>query len=74
MGGGKTCSSGSHQAVRVPNNIFGKRLDRHVVAVSLYVACNNLCLVREALRETPAMALGIADHAWPISDLLMQPL
>ena len=56
------------------NNSFGKRLDCHVVAVSLYVACNNLCLVREALRETPAMALGIADHAWPISDLLMQPL
>jgi hypothetical protein len=40
------------------------------VPVSLYVAHYNLCLVHEALRSTPAMALGIADRVWTIGDLL----
>jgi hypothetical protein len=42
---------------------------RHA-AVSLYVAHYNLCRVHEALRATPAMAIGIADRPWSIGDLL----
>ena len=38
--------------------------------VSLYVANYNFCRIREALRSTPAMALGIADRVWTIGDLL----
>jgi hypothetical protein len=30
----------------------------------------NLCRVHEALRTTPAVALGIADRVWTIGDLL----
>ena len=38
--------------------------------MSLYVAHYNLCRVHESLRSTPAMALGIADRVWTVSDLI----
>jgi hypothetical protein len=42
--------------------------------VSLHVAFYNLCRVHEALRSTPAMALGIADRVWTLGDLIDDPL
>ncbi|MCP1843307.1 2-methylaconitate cis-trans-isomerase PrpF [Bradyrhizobium sp. USDA 4524] len=42
----------------------------HAATVSLYVAHYNLCRVHEALRTTPAVALGIAERVWTIGDLL----
>jgi IS1 family transposase len=51
-------------------NGFSKKLVNHVAAVSLYVAHYNLCRVHEALRTTPAVALGIAERPWSIGDLL----
>ncbi len=53
-------------------NGFSKKLDNHVAAIGLYVAHYNFCRVHEALgrRETPAMALGLTDHAWSIGELL----
>jgi hypothetical protein len=41
-----------------------------LAAVSLYVGHYNMCRVHEALRTTPAVALGIADRVWTIGDLL----
>jgi hypothetical protein len=38
--------------------------------VSLYVTHYNMCRVHEALRTTPAVALGLADRVWTIGDLL----
>jgi IS1 family transposase len=49
---------------------FSKKLENHAAAVSLYVAHYNLCRVHEALRSTPAMALGLTDRAWSLGDLL----
>ena len=51
-------------------NGFSKQLDHHAAAVGLYVAHHNLCRVHEALRTTPAVALGIAERVWTIGDLL----
>lgn len=51
-------------------NGFSKRLEQHAMAVSLYVAHYNLCRVHEAIRTTPAVALGITDRVWTIGDLL----
>ena len=51
-------------------NAFSKKLDNHVVAVALYVAHYNFCRVHEALRVTPAMQLGIANHIWTIGELV----
>jgi hypothetical protein len=50
------------------SNGFSKK--PHLCAVSLQVAFYNLCRVHEALRSTPAMALGIADRVWTIGDLI----
>ena len=36
----------------------------------MYVAHFNLCRVHAARRQTPAMALGIADHVWSIGELI----
>jgi hypothetical protein len=41
-----------------------------LAAVALHVAFYNLCRVRESLRSTTAMALGIANHVWSIGELL----
>jgi IS1 family transposase len=55
-------------------NGFSKKLANHVAAVSLYVAHFNLCRVHEALRITPAMAIGITDHIWTIGELIDEAL
>jgi IS1 family transposase len=52
------------------SNGFSKKLDCHLAAVALYVAFYNFCRTHEALRMTPAMALGITDHVWSIGELL----
>jgi IS1 family transposase len=51
-------------------NAFSKKLENHVAAVALYVAHYNFCRVHEALRVTPAMQLGIANHIWTIGELV----
>jgi IS1 family transposase len=60
---------GCRRFTRLTNG-FSKKIENHCAAVSLYVAHYNLCRVHESLRSTPAMALGIADRVWAISDLL----
>jgi hypothetical protein len=52
------------------SNGFSKKLEQHCAAVSLYVAHYNLCRVHESLRSTPAMALGVTDHAWTFAELI----
>lgn len=67
----------SHLSLRMANrrfgrltNAFSKTLTNHAASVSLYVGYYNFCRVHEALRATPAMALGIADHVWSIGELI----
>jgi hypothetical protein len=55
-------------------NGFSKKLANHKGAVALYVAHYNLCRVHEALRITPAMALGVTDHVWTIGELVLAAL
>src|SRR5580704_8666626 len=52
------------------SNGFSKKINCHLAAVGLYVAFYNLCRTHEALRMTPAMALGITDHVWSVSELI----
>lgn len=49
---------------------FSKKIDCRLAAVSLYLAFCNLCRTHEALKMTPAMALGITDHIWTIGELI----
>src|SRR6202049_1201799 len=60
---------GQRRFTRLTNG-FSKKLDNHVAAVALYVAHYNMCRVHEALRTTPAKAIGVADRAWTIGQLV----
>ena len=51
-------------------NGFSNKLENHQAAVSLWIAFYNLCRVHDTLRCTPAMALGVTDHIWPIAELV----
>lgn len=64
-----TLRMGSKRFARLSNG-FSKKIDCHLAAVSLHVAFYNLCRTHEALRMTPAMALGITDRVWSVADLI----
>jgi transposase InsO family protein len=52
-------------------NAFSKTLHNLVAATTLYVAFYNFCRIHQALnKRTPAMAAGLTDHAWSITELL----
>lgn len=60
---------GSRRLTRLTNG-FSKKLDNHCAAIALYVAHYNLCRTHEALKTTPAKAIGVADRAWSIAQLV----
>jgi IS1 family transposase len=70
-----TIRMGSRRFTRLTNG-FSKKLECHAAAVSLFVAHYNFCRVHEALtpsardQNTPAMAIGVADHVWSLGELL----
>lgn len=49
---------------------FSKKWENHWAAVSLWYTFYNFCRVHKSLRVTPAMAAGITDRVWGISELL----
>jgi hypothetical protein len=51
-------------------NAYSKTLPNHAAAVSLHIAFYNLCRIDEALRTTPAVALGMTDRVWSVGNLL----
>ncbi len=50
-------------------NAFSKTLANLKDAVALYVAFYNFCRVHQTLKQTPAMAAGLADHVWKLQEL-----
>lgn len=59
---------GSRRFTRLTNG-FSKKLNNHIAAVAMYVCHYIICRTHEALRTTPAKALGVADRAWSIEKL-----
>jgi IS1 family transposase len=51
-------------------NAFSKKLENVTAAVSLHFFHYNFCRVHKSLGTTPAVAAGVADHVWPISELI----
>jgi hypothetical protein len=51
-------------------NGFSKKLDNHCAAVALYVAHYNFCRMHEALKTTPAKAIGLTDKTWSVGQLV----
>jgi IS1 family transposase/transposase-like protein len=51
-------------------NAFSKKWENLKAALALYFPWYNFCRIHRALRLTPAMEAGIADHIWSITELL----
>jgi len=51
-------------------NGFSKKLANHRLACALHFVHYNFCRIHSALRITPAMAAGLTDHVWELSELV----
>lgn len=52
---------------------YSKTISNHRHALALFVAHYNFCRVHSAIKQTPAQAAGLTDHAWSIGELLEKP-
>jgi IS1 transposase len=51
-------------------NAFSKKIENHSSAIALHFMHYNFCRIHQTLRVTPAMEAGIADHVWPIGEIV----
>jgi len=51
-------------------NAFSKKIENHAAAIALHFAYYNFCRIHKTLRVNPAMAAGVTDRLWEVSDLL----
>jgi IS1 family transposase len=51
-------------------NAFSKKVENLAAAVSLHFAYYNFCRVHKTLGTTPAVAAGVADHVWTLTELV----
>lgn len=51
-------------------NGFSKKLDNHRLACAVHFVHYNFARIHSSLRETPAMAAGISDHVWELSEII----
>jgi IS1 family transposase len=52
-------------------NAFSKRAENHGYSLALYFVYYNFVRIHKTLRTTPAMAAGLTDRLWEISDLVV---
>jgi IS1 family transposase len=51
-------------------NAFSKKLENHIAAISLHFMYYNFVRIHQTLRVTPAMAAGVTDKLWQVSDIV----
>ncbi len=51
-------------------NAFSKKIENHSAAVALGYFAYNFVKIHRTLRCTPAMAAGVTDRLWEVSDLV----
>ena len=51
-------------------NAFSKKIENHAAAVALGYFAYNFIKIHSTLRVTPAMAAGVTDRLWEVSDLV----
>lgn len=51
-------------------NAFSKKVENHAAAVSLHFMHYNFVRVHQTIGTTPAVAAGVADRRWKISDII----
>ena len=53
-----------------PTNAFKKKVENHAHAVALHMMDYNFVRMHKTLRVTPAMAAGVTDKLWKITDVV----
>jgi IS1 transposase len=51
-------------------NGFSKKVENHAYAVALHMMYYNFVKLHSTLRVTPAMAAGVTDRLWEVSDIV----
>src|SRR3954464_4014693 len=51
-------------------NAHSKKLENHTWAVALHVTFYNFVRMHSTLRMSPAMAAGVSDRLWEVSDIV----
>lgn len=51
-------------------NAFSKKVENHAYAVALHMMYYNFVKINGKLRMTPAMAAGVSDRLWEMSDIV----
>ena len=64
-----TMRMSNRRFTRLPNG-FSKKLENHGHMVALHFMHYNFARVHKSLRITPAMAAGISDHVWSLSEMV----
>ncbi len=50
-------------------NAFSKKLENHALSVALPYMHYNFCRIHKTLRVTPAMAAGVTDRVWDMTEV-----
>lgn len=51
-------------------NGFSKKVENHRLACAVHFVHYNFCRIHSTIRVTPAMAAGLTDHVWELSELI----
>jgi IS1 family transposase len=51
-------------------NAFSKKLENHAAAIALHTMYYNFVRIHQTLRVTPAMAAGVTEKLWDVSDIV----
>jgi IS1 family transposase len=51
-------------------NAFSKKVENHALSVALHYMHYNFCRIHKTLRVTPAMAAGVTDRLWTVTDVV----
>ncbi|MDE2227620.1 MAG: IS1 family transposase [Alphaproteobacteria bacterium] len=51
-------------------NAFSKKLENHVYGLSIYFMHYNFCRIHQTTRVTPAMAAGVINKLWDMTDVV----
>ena len=51
-------------------NAFSKKVENHAAAIALHTMYYNFVRIHQTLKVTPAMAAGVTDKLWEVSDIV----
>lgn len=63
-----TMRMGMRRFTRLTNG-FSKKLENHAAAVALHFMYYNFARKHQALKTSPAVAAGVADHVWTVEEI-----